>query len=287
MTVGDLSPLIRVEHLSKTFASRGRLRRSREASPAIHDVSFDVMPGETLGLVGRSGSGKTTIGRTMLRLIEPTSGRVVVSLESGETVDLMRLEAQELRTFRRHLQMVFQDPYSSLNPRLRVREVIEEPLRIHKMVAPADVADRTTQLLEQVGLDAAVGDDFPGRLSGGQRQRVGIARAIATAPRFIVADEPVSALDASVQAQIINLLKDLQEQLGLSYLFISHDMAVIELMSDRIAVLAEGQVVEVGETARLLAEPCHPQTRTLVQAARARGVRPSSIYRGRSPAADS
>ena len=266
--VEGLQFLIRVEHLTKTYSGGGLFQRTDEEAPAIHDVSFDVAPGETLGLVGGSGSGKTTIARTMLRLIEPTSGRVVVNLPSGDRVDLMALQAAELRAVRRHVQIVFQDPYASLNPRLTVRDTVEEPLRIHHVVAATDVSNRATQLLEQVGLSADILDELPEKLSGGQRQRVGIARAIATEPSFVVADEPVTALDVSIQAQILNLLKDLQDTLGLSYLFISHDLAVVEQMSDRIAVLSGGEIVEIGERAAILEDPSHPDTQRLVRTAR-------------------
>ena len=262
-------PLVSVEQLSKTypsasFGSAGEVRR------AVSDVSFDILRGETFGLVGRSGSGKTTIGRTLLRLVEPTAGRVVVRIEPEQPVDLMALSPRELRRFRRHLQMVFQDPYTSLNPRLTVRQVVEEPLRVHGVVEPSDVTDRARELVDQVGLGAALMDERSTALSGGQRQRVGIARAIASNPRFIVADEPVTALDVSVQAQILNLLKDLQERMRLSYLFISHDMAVVEHMSDRIAVAAEGRLVEVGVTDEVLGDPQHEETRSLIESARAR-----------------
>ena len=263
-------PLIRVEHLSKTYAKAAFSGSSAEQIPAIHDISFDIVRGETLGLVGHSGSGKTTIGCAVLRLIEPSSGSVTVTPPSGDSVDLMSLGAEALRVFRRHIQMVFQDPYSSLNPRLTVREVIEEPLHIHRIVESNEISNRTRQLIEQVGLDASLANERPGRLSGGQRQRVGIARAIATEPCLVVADEPVTALDVSVQAQILNLLNGLRDRLGLSYLFISHDLAVVEHMADRIAVLAEGRIVEIGETTEAIASPRHSHTVTLVQAARDR-----------------
>ncbi len=262
-------PLIRVERLSKTYPTDS-FRSTGGVRTAVHDVSFDIFRGETFGLVGRSGSGKTTIGRSILRLIEPTSGRVTVRAEPDEPVDLMTLAPGELRRFRRHLQMVFQDPYASLNPRLTVRQVVEEPLRVHRVVEPSDVADRAREIIALVGLGPELRDERPSAFSGGQRQRVGIARAIATNPRFIVADEPVTALDVSVQAQILNLLKDLQDRMGLSYLFISHDMAVVEHMADRIGVTADGRLVEVGLAAEVLADPQHLETRRLVDSARAR-----------------
>ena len=252
-------PLVRVEHLCKTYGTTGLFSRPADQPPAVDDVSFDIAPGETLGLVGHSGSGKTTIGRTMLRLVEPTSGQVTVNLPAGECVDLMALKARDLRAFRRHVQIVFQDPFTSLNPRMTVRDIVGEPLGIHRIVQSGGVADETRRLLEHVGLDTSLLDERPTALSGGQRQRVSIARAIATEPCFIVADEPVTALDVSVQAQILNLMKDLQDRLGLSYLFISHDLAVVEYMADRVAVLSEGRLVEVGETAQILTDPRHPQ----------------------------
>ena len=242
----NVGPLIRVEHLSKTYADPGLFGRTRGVlRPAVDDVSFEIAAGETLGLVGESGSGKTTLGRAMLRLVEPTSGGVTVTLPGGDAVDLMALDAEQLRKFRRHIQIVFQDPYTSLNPRMTVREAVEEPLRVHRVVPSSDVNDRCRELIDWVGLPGSVIDDLPGSLSGGQRQRVGIARAIASEPAFVVADEPVTALDVSVQAQILNLMRDLQDQLSLSYLFISHDLAVVEHMTDRIAVMSQGKLVEV------------------------------------------
>ena len=238
-------PLISVEHLSKTYDDPRLFGRSHVPRPAVDDVSFEIAQGETFGLVGGSGSGKTTLGHAMLRLVEPSSGRVTVTLPEAEPVDLMTLTAEQLRRFRRHVQLVFQDPYTSLNPRLTVRQTVEEPLRLHSIVDVKDVDERCRVLIEEVGLAPDVLDHRPGSLSGGQRQRVGVARALASEPRFIVADEPVTALDVSVQAQVLNLLKDLQEARGLSYLFISHDMAVVEHMSDRIGVLSDGKLVEV------------------------------------------
>ena len=240
-----MAPLISVEHLSKTYDDPRLFGRSHSPRPAVDDVSFEIAQGETFGLVGGSGSGKTTLGHAMLRLVEPSSGRVTVRLPEAEPVDLMALNAEQLRRFRQHLQLVFQDPYTSLNPRMTVRQTVEEPLRLHGIVDVEDVDDRCRVLIEEVGLARDVLDHRPGTLSGGQRQRVGVARALASEPLFIVADEPVTALDVSVQAQVLNLLKDLQDARGLSYLFISHDMAVVEHMSDRIGVLADGKLVEV------------------------------------------
>ena len=256
--------MVRVERLSKIYPAR----RGRDEVRAVDDVSFTIASGETLGLVGGSGSGKTTLGRALLRLIEPTAGRVEMSVSNGQPVDLLKLPARELRAFRRHAQMIFQDPYTSLDPRITVRETIAEPLEVHRLAEPTEIDGRVRELIDLVGLDISHLDQLPAGLSGGQRQRVGIARAIATGPTFVVADEPVTALDVSVQAQILNLLRDLQERLDLSYLFISHDLAVVEHMADRIAVMAHGRIVEIADTSTLLAEPQHPEAQRLVEIAR-------------------
>ena len=256
-----------VDGLTKIFPAT----RRREEVVAVDDVSFTIARGKTLGLVGGSGSGKTTLGRALLRLIEPTAGRVEMSVSSGQSVNLMELTARELRSFRRHTQMIFQDPYTSLDPRMSIRETIGEPLKVQRLVAPQDLEDRVRELVGLVGLDSSHLDQRPAPLSGGQRQRVGIARAIATSPQFIVADEPVTALDVSIQAQILNLLRDLQDQLGLSFLFISHDITVVEHMADRIAVMTHGRMVELAETAELFNKPRHPHTQRLVQVARSVG----------------
>ena len=235
---------------------------------AVNDVSFTIARGETLGLVGGSGSGKTTLGRAVLRLVEPTAGRVQMSVSAGPGVDLMELTARELRSFRRHAQMIFQDPYTSLDPRMSIRETIGEPLKVQQLVPAQELEDRVRELMSRVGLDSNYLDQRPAALSGGQRQRVGIARAIATSPQFVVADEPVTALDVSIQAQILNLLRDLQDQLGLSFLFISHDLTVVEHMADRIAVMSRGRMVELAATAELFDSPRHPHTQRLVDLAR-------------------
>ena len=234
-------PLVNVDGLTKVYPARG----DRAEVRAVDDVSFTIAPGETLGLVGDSGSGKTTLGRILLRLVEPTAGRVEMSVSPHRTVDLMQLRGRDLRAFRRHAQMIFQDPYTSLDPRMSVRETVAEPLCVHRLAAPGEVESQVRELIGLVGLDPGYLDKRPAALSGGQRQRVGIARAIATRPKLIVADEPVTALDVSIQAQILNLLRDLQDRLGLSYLFISHDLAVVEHMSDRVAVMSRGRVVEI------------------------------------------
>lgn len=266
-------PLVSVRNLTHVY---GRARSDRlGAGPVagIVDVSFDVAPGETLGLVGPSGAGKTTVGRAILRLIEPTGGRVVLTPADGRTVDVTNLSAGELRRCRRHMQMIFQDPFASLNPRMTIRETLSEPLELHAEGDSVHPAERLGPLLETVALDPAVLDCLPDALSGGQRQRVGIARAIACHPGFVVADEPVTALDVSVQAQVLNLLRDLQATRGLTYLFVSHDMAVVAHMADRIAVMSNGRVVELGSTDDILTRPEHPVTRRLVQAARRRATR--------------
>ena len=220
--------------------------------------------GETLGLVGESGSGKTTLGRAILRLVEPTAGRVELAVSETETVDLAALRGRDLRAVRRHAQMIFQDPYTRLDRRLTVREIVTEPLRVHRLAGDGDLERRAHDLMRRVGLDAAHLGQRPDALSGGQRQRVGIARAIATRPRFIVADEPVAALDVSVQGQILNQLRDLQEELSLTMLFISHDLAVVDHMADRVAVMYLGQIVERASTASLFARPRHPYTELLI-----------------------
>ena len=263
-------PLVRVERLTKTYPHPGSAASHRGAPPGVRDVSFDIGAGQTLGVVGPSGAGKTTLGRAVLRLVEPTAGRVTMTMRAGETVDVTTLSPRDLRRFRRHMQMIFQDPYTSLDPRLTIRQVLREPLRLHRIGGRDSLDTRLDALLDKVSLDPAVLDDLPSSLSGGQRQRVGIARAIACLPRFVVADEPVTALDMSVQAQILNLMRDLQEELGLSYLFISHDVAVVAHLSDTIAVLSDGEIVEHGETDAVLTQPAHPVTQALVRAARRR-----------------
>ncbi len=257
-------PLVRAESLRKSFQgpSRGLGRGHRELR-AVDGVTLDVFPGETLGLVGESGCGKSTLGRLLLRLYEPTGGRVYF-----EGRDITHLSQSALRPLRRQMQIIFQDPYSSLNPRMTVRAALSEALRVHGLVSSASEEDqRVAELLERVGLRPEHMRRYPHEFSGGQRQRIGIARALAVSPRFIVADEPVSALDVSIQAQIVNLLGDLQEELGLSYLFIAHDLHVVEHVSKRVAVMYLGRVVELATAARIYERPRHPYTEALLSAA--------------------
>ena len=255
-------PLLSVKGLTKHFpVTRGVLGRRVGAVRAVDGISFDLWPKETLGLVGESGSGKTTAGRAILRLIEPTAGEV-----RFRGRDLGRLSAAELREQRREMQIIFQDPYSSLNPRLRVRDIIGEALAVHGMAKGGALEQPVRELLEKVGVSAAFAGRYPHEFSGGQRQRIGIARAIALNPRFIVCDEAVSALDVSIRAQVINLLIALREELSLSYLFISHDLSVVRHISNRIAVMYLGQIVELADADQLFQRPAHPYTRSLLSA---------------------
>jgi oligopeptide/dipeptide ABC transporter ATP-binding protein len=253
------TPLVAARDLRVHFPiRRGFLRRQVGAVRAVDGVSFDILPGETLGLVGESGSGKSTVGRTLLRLLTPTAGSVSFQ---GEQLASMTSEA--LRSARRDMQMIFQDPYASLNPRIPVGRTIREPLDIHRLGSAVERSTRVRELLAMVGLPDDAVRRYPHEFSGGQRQRVGIARALATNPRFIVADEPISALDVSIQAQIVNLLADLKDALGLTYLFIAHDLAMVRHLSDRVAVMYLGRLAELGHRDEVFDRPRHPYTRAL------------------------
>jgi oligopeptide/dipeptide ABC transporter ATP-binding protein len=256
-------PLLSVEHLVHWFPVKGGVLFDRvvDRVHAVDDVTFTLREGETLGLVGESGCGKSTLARCVLRLLEPTGGRIVFR---GR--DITRLSRRELRPLRRDMQMVFQDPYASLNPRKRVSQIVGDPIRLHADVGRAAVGERVGRLLDQVGLNPEHVNRFPHEFSGGQRQRIGIARALALEPRLIVADEPVSALDVSVQAQVINLLDDLQEEFALTYLFVAHDLAVVRHVSDRVAVMYLGKIVEVSQAEELYRRPIMPYTAALLAA---------------------
>jgi peptide/nickel transport system ATP-binding protein/oligopeptide transport system ATP-binding protein len=253
-----MKPLLQVKDLRKTFRSPGSTDRRLVA---VDDISFHLNRGETLGLVGESGCGKSTTGKTILNLQRADAGQVLY-----DETDLLQLPPRHLRPYRRKLQMIFQDPFSSLNPRMTVGDILTEPLLIHKLASRNTLRDRVMQLLEQVGLGGDHYHRYPHEFSGGQRQRVGIARALAVEPELIVADEPVSALDLSIQAQILNLLRDLQKQYNLSYLFIAHDLAVIEHISDRVAVMYLGRIVELAAADDLYRQPRHPYTEALLNA---------------------
>ena len=281
-----MAPLLEVRHLTKEFTRKKGLFGTAGPVRAVDDVSFEIEKGETFGLVGESGSGKTTTGRCILRLIEPTSGEVRFQ---GE--DVLAFSRARLREARRQMQIVFQDPYSSLNPRMRVGAIVEEPLVIHRVGSKSARATRVRELFTLVGLEPSHVGRYPHEFSGGQRQRIGIARALALSPSFVIADEPVTALDVSIQAQIINLLMDLQARLKLTYLFIAHDLRLVQHICSRVAVMYQGRIVEMGRTESLFASPAHPYTRALLSAvpvlhpsaARVRIVLDLSTFNPRAP----
>jgi len=256
------TPLVSVQNLVKYFSVRtGLFRRESALLKAVDDVSFDVYKGETLGLVGESGCGKTTVGRSILRLVEPSGGRMFFANKN-----LMELKKSELKRLRRDLQIIFQDPYASLDPRMPVGDSIAEGLRIHRIGTPRERVEISIELLKKVGMEPYHARRYPHEFSGGQRQRIGIARALALKPQFIIADEPVSALDVSIQSQVLNLLRDLQSEFELTYLFIAHNLSVVEHISDRVAVMYLGKIVEIADREELYRNPLHPYTQALMSA---------------------
>ena len=262
VAAGSKNPLVQVRELRKHFVSGGGwLSRKTTTVKAAENISFDIARGEIVGLVGESGSGKTTVGRSVLRLIEPTSGSV-----RFDGQELTTLSAREMRSRRKDMQIIFQDPFASLNPRMTVDRIVGQPLDVHKLATGRARSERIVELLERVGLSAAHLKRFPHEFSGGQRQRIGIARALAVKPRFIIADEPVSALDVSIQAQVINLLQELQRELSLTMLFIAHDLSVVEYISDRVIVMYLGHVMEIAPSRELYTNPRHPYTEALLSA---------------------
>jgi oligopeptide/dipeptide ABC transporter ATP-binding protein len=265
--ISKSEPILQVRHLCKYFPikSKGFFQKQVGVVKACHDVSFDLMPGETLGIVGESGSGKTTTGRAILRATRPTSGEVIYR-EHHKHTDLAKLPDSKLKPLRTKMQMIFQDPFSSLNPRMTVQQIVGEPLVVHRMARGKELEDIVVTILRKVGIRPEYRTRYPHAFSGGQRQRIGIARALILNPSLIVADEAVSALDVSVQAQVINLLADLQHEFNLTYIFIAHDLSVVRHICDRVAVMYAGQIVELAPTKGLFEDPKHPYTRALLSA---------------------
>ena len=261
---GD-SQILDVDKLKVYFPIiTGMLRRTTGYVKAVDDVSFSLQEGETFGLVGESGCGKTTTGRAILRAIEPTGGEVLFRMNSGERINTATADRETLRRLRQEMQLIFQDPFASLNPRMTVFDVVADPLRVNRLARGSELEDRVAEMLRLVGLSVDYARRYPHAFSGGQRQRIGIARALVVNPRLVIADEPVSALDVSVQAQILNLMQDLQEELRLTYLFISHDLSVVQYICHRVAVMYVGKIVEVASTEDLFTQPKHPYTQALL-----------------------
>jgi peptide/nickel transport system ATP-binding protein len=258
-------PVLEVKHLKKYYpVTRGFMRRNVGLLRAVDDVSFTIREGEAVSLVGESGCGKTTTSRCVVRAVEPTDGEIRFRTREGQWVDLAKMSQNEIRPLRREFQMIFQDPFSSLNPRMSIYEIISEPLRVSNIGTRAEREARVADLLKRVGLRAEYMERYPHAFSGGQRQRIGIARALAAGPRLVVADEPVSALDVSVQAQVLNLMMDLQDEMGLTYLFVSHDLSVVNQISNRVIVMYVGRVAEIAPPQELFANPKHPYTAALI-----------------------
>ena len=260
----ERTPLLKVEHLSKEFPAESGMfakRFSKRVVSAVNDISFEIYPGETFGLVGESGCGKSTTGRTIMRLTKPTAGKVFF-----QGKDVAEMSKHEIKDMRREMQFIFQDPYASLNPRMTIGEIVSEPMTIHGVGTKEERIERVRELLDVVGLNPEHINRYPHEFSGGQRQRVGIARAFALKPKLIICDEPVSALDVSIQAQVINMFDELQESMGLTYLFIAHDILVVRHISDRIAVMYLGKLVELADAAEIYDSPLHPYTRSLMSA---------------------